>query len=212
MSAPGCKSTPWAIAAREVARIARVADNNPARDYGRQALTGLITGTDAQQWNYAQRDLLVKAGIATTTVRDGVIEISDTVTLYHPEGDTLPAYRFLKSIVKLQQVIFNMDLRFDTAEWDGAPLIPDDQPTTNRDARKPKSAVAVANAMIDSLGLEAILSDPETAKTRTLAQINSQNPDRLDLSLTVQVSGNSNIISADLNFGFFFGTNPIVEV
>lgn len=211
-SMPGCRSPQWVMAARAVARIARVADSNPARDYGRQQLTGLIPGTDAQQWNYAQRDLLVKAGISTTELRDGVINMSDTVTHYHPEGDTIPAYRFLKTIVKLQQVIFNMDLRFNNAEWDGAPLIPDDQPTTNRDARKPKTAVATANDMIDSLGLEAIISDPATAKEQTVAQINASNPDRLDLSITVQVSGNANIISADINFGFFFGTNPIVEV
>lgn len=210
MSVPGSKSTPWAMAARAVARIARIADNNPARDYGRATLTGIDDGTDAEQWTYPQRDLLTKAGISTTQLRDSVVEMSDTVTLFHPLGETDPAYRFVKDIVKLQQVIFNTNLIFDTAEWDGAPLIPNDQPTTNRDARKPKAAVAAVNRMIDGLGLAAIISDPATAKTRTLAGINVSNPNRLDVSITVQLSGNTNIRSIDLNFGFFFGTLPIV--
>jgi phage tail sheath gpL-like len=208
---PGCANTPWAMAARQVSRIARIADSNPARDYGSQPLTGLIPGTDIQQFDYLARDLLVKSGISTIEVRDGVINISDTVTLFHPTGDTLPAYRFVKTIIKLQQVIFNMDLTFNNAAWDGAPLIPNDQPTTNRDARKPKTAVTDANAVISSLGLEAIISDPATAREATVAQINSQNPDRLDLSVTVQIGGNANIISADVNFGFFFGTNPVLD-
>ncbi len=202
---PGSKSTPWQIAARSVSRIAAVAQNNPARDYGSQKLNGIIAGTDGEQFDYPTRDILVKAGISTTELKDGVVNLSDTVTFYHPEGDPNPAYRFVKTITKLQQVIYNLDLEFAAEKWDGAPLIPNDQPTTNREAKKPKTAVAAANVIIGNLGLEALISDPETAKAATVAQISSQNPDRLDLSVTVQVSGNANIVSAVLNFGFFFG-------
>jgi hypothetical protein len=101
-------------------------------------------------------------------------------------------------------------LIFATPEWDGAPLIPDDQPTTNRDAKKPKTAKTAIASMLDSLGLEAIISDPATAKDSIEADINDDNPKRLDITLTVQLSGNTNIISVDLNFGFYFGTAPIV--
>lgn len=205
VSMPGCKNTPWAMAARHVVKVSTSADKDPARDFGSLPLTGLIPGTDVEQFEYNQRDLLVKAGISTTEVRDGVITISDTVTFYHPTGDTLPAYRFVKTIIKLQQAIFNMHITFKTPEWDGAPLIPNDQPTNSVSARKPKAAVADANAVIGSLGLEAIISDPDKAKKATKSQISSTNPDRLDLSTTIQVSGNANIFSHDLNFGFFFG-------
>jgi len=101
-------------------------------------------------------------------------------------------------------------LIFAVAEWDGAPLIPDDQPTVNRTAKKPKMAVAAVASMLDSLGLNAIISDPETAKANTFAEIDSGNPKRLNLVTTVQLSGNTNIISVDLQFGFFFGTATVV--
>lgn len=207
---PGSNDLPLVIAARQVARIAVVANNKPANDYGSQAATGLVPGADGDQWDYPTRDQAVKGGSSTIEVRDSVVTISDVVTYYHPTGEEPPAYRFVKDIVKLQNILFNLDLIFNTAEWNGAPLIPDDQATSNRDAKKPKDAVSAIAGMIDSLGLEAILSDPETAKTTIQAQISETNPNRLDVTFTVQISGNSNIISIDLNFGFFFGTATLV--
>lgn len=207
---PASNDLPFVVAARQLARIAPVANNNPSHDYGSQDATGLVPGADGDQWTYADRDQAVKKGSSTTEVKDGVINVSDTVTFYHPDGDPTPAYRFVVDIVKLQNIIFNLDLIFATKEWDGAPLIPDDQPTVNRDAKKPKTAKAAVASMLDSLGLNAIISDPETAKANTIAQINNQNPKRLDLVTTVQLSGNTNIISVDLEFGFFFGQSQIV--
>lgn len=208
--APASNDLPFVVAARQLARIAPVANNNPPHDYGSQDATGLVPGADGDQWTYADRDQAVKKGSSTTEVKDGVINVSDTVTFYHPDGDPIPAYRFVVDIVKLQNIIFNLDLIFATKEWDGAPLIPDDQPTVNRDAKKPKTAKAAVASMLDSLGLNAIISDPETAKANTFAEINDQNPKRLDLVTTVQLSGNTNIISVDLEFGFFFGQSQIV--
>lgn len=208
--APGSNDLPFVVAARQLARIAPTANNNPPQDYGSQDATGLVPGADGDQWTYADRDQAVKKGSSTAEVKDGVVNVSDVVTFYHPSGDPIPAYRYVVDIVKLQNIIFNLDLIFATKEWDGAPLIPDDQPTVNRAAKKPKTAVAAVSALLDSLGLNAIISDPETAKENTIAAINDQNPKRLDVSTTVQLSGNTNIISVDLNFGFFFGTAQVV--
>lgn len=208
---PDSKNLPFVVAARELAVIARVANNNPARDYGSQPARGLVPGADGVQWTYTQRDQAVKGGHSTIEVRDGVVHLSDIVTMYHPTGDPLPAYRYVVDIVKLQNIIFNVDLIFNTTEWDGAPLIPDDQPTVNRDAKKPKMAIADVNALIDSLGLNAIISDPKSAKKQTTAEIDSMNPKRLNVSMTVPISGNTNIKSVTLNWGFFFGTPAVVS-
>ncbi len=208
--APGSNDLPFVVASRQLARIAVVANNNPPKDYGSQNASGLTPGTDGEQWDSIEREFAVKAGSSTAQVKDGVLNISDVVTFYHPTGDPIPAYRYVVDIVKLQTIIFNTDLIFATPEWDGAPLIPDNQATTNPEAKQPKSAKAAIAAMLDSLGLNAIISDPDTAKASTVANINDQNPKRLDVVFTVQISGNTNIISIDLQFGFFFGTKPIV--
>lgn len=203
--APGSKDLPFVVAARQLARIARVANNNPPVDYGGQRATGLTPGADEDQWDYPARDQAVKAGSSTIEVKDGVVNLSDTVTFYRPEGDPTPAYRYVVDVVKLQNIIFNMDLIFAQLPWGAGPLIPDGQPTVNPDARRPKDAVAAINAKIDSLALNAIISDPKTAKKKTVASIDSGNPKRLNWEATVQLSGNTNIISATLKFGFFFG-------
>jgi len=207
--APGSNDLPLVVAARQLARIAPIANNNPPRDYGSQQATGLTPGADGVQWTYPQRDQAIKGGSSTIEVKDGVVNLADTVTFFHPTGDPIPAYRYVCDIVKLQNIIFNLDLIFATPEWDGAPLIPDDQPTINRSAKQPKAAVAAVAAMIDSLALNALISAPEAAKEATQAAINDQNPKRLDLVTTVQLSGNTNIISADLQFGFYFGNQPL---
>ena len=208
--APASNELPLVVAARQLSRIVKVANNNPPQDYGSQDASGLVPGADGVQWTYPERDQAVKGGSSTSEVKDSVINVSDVVTFYHPTGDPTPAYRYVCDIVKLQNILFNLDLIFATTEWDGAPLIPDDQPTTNRSAKKPKTAVTAVASMLDSLGLNAIISDPETAKANTFAEIDSGNPKRLNVTTTVQLAGNANIISVDLNFGFFFGTSTVV--
>jgi len=208
--APGSNDLPLVVAAAQLARIAAIANNNPAHDYGSQSVSLITPGTDAQQWAYNQRDQAVKGGSSTTVVKDGVVNVSDVVTFYHPTGDTLPAYRYVVDIIKLQNVIFNLDLVFASPDWDGAPLIPDDQATSNRSARKPKAAKAAIAAVVDGLALEAILSDPAAIKKTIIAGINESNPKRLDAAVTVKLSGNAGIISLDLNFGFYFGAATLV--
>ncbi len=209
--APGSDNLPLMIAARAAARIARQANNNPPVDYANNgALTGINPGDDTDQWDYPTRDAVIKRGTSTTELIDGVVELSDVVTCYHPDGDPLPAYRFVVDICKIQQIVFNMSLIFESNNWRGKALIPDADPTVNPDARKPKDAVAAMGMMFDGLGLQAIVSDPKYAKDNTFANISDSNPKRLDISSTCKIAGNSNIISADLNFGFFFGQSQIL--
>ncbi len=202
---PGSPNLPQVVAARQLVRIAKLAQNNPPHDYGSQKATELIPGTDAEQWNWTQRDAAVKAGSSTVIFKDGVVEISDVVTFYHPTGENPPAYRYVVDIIKLMQIMYNLQLEFASDKWDGKPLVPDDQPVTNPEARKPKNAKGAAGLIIDSLGDAAIISDPSAAKKTLTATINAQNPKRLDLTGTLQLSGNVNIIDIPFNWGFYFG-------
>lgn len=205
--APGSVNLPFVVAARQLARIAVMANNNPPTDYGSQRATGILPGTDGQQWDYVTRDAAVKAGSSTVEVKDGVVNLSDIITFYRPTGEDPPAYRYVCDIVKVQNIIFNLDLRFANAEWDGAPLIPDNQPTVNIRAKKPKHAVAVVSAVIDGLAGQAIISDPKFSKSTIVCGIDSANPKRLNLRFTSKLSGNTNIVSIDHFFGFYFGVD-----
>jgi phage tail sheath gpL-like len=204
--APGSVNLPFVIAARQLARIAKVANNNPPVGYQGQKATGLIPGIDGVQWDYLSRDIAAKAGSSWTAVVDGVVTIGDVVTMWRPTGEDPPAYRYVNDVVKLQNIIFNLALIFASPEWAAAPLIPDDQPTVNPAARKPKSAKAAVNVLLGNLGAQAIISDPATAKKATTAAIDSQNPKRLNVGVKLALSGNTNIKDVNLKFGFFFPT------
>lgn len=207
--APGSPSLPVVVAARELARIAVVANNNPPTDYCGQTASSIVPGDDSVQWDWPTRDQAIKAGCSTIEVRDGVVTIGDVVTFYAPTGEEPPAYRDLVDIVRLQNIIYNIDSIFSAPEWAAAPLIPDGQPTVNPNARTPKQAKAAMAGMVDKLALAAILSDPKTTKKLITSAISSINPKRLDVEVPVFLSGNSKIKSTTLRFSFFFGT-PVV--
>lgn len=201
--APGSPNLPFVVAARQLVAIAKMAQNSPPTDYGSQPAKGLVGGTDGQQWDYPTKDLAVKRGSSTSDLKDNVVYLSDTVTFFHPTGDPNPAYRHACDLEKLKNILFNLDLIFTAAEWDGAPLVPDAQVTTEPRARKPKHAKAAIASLLDSLGKAAIISNPEEAKASITAVI--AGPKRLDCSVIVQLSGNTNIKSVTLYFGFDFG-------
>lgn len=209
---PGSDELPVAIAAAAAARIAVVANNDPARDYAGLSLKGLVPGSDGVQWFSADRALAFAGGSSTVKIRDGVAYLADVITPYRPSwGVPDPAYRYVCDLFKLMTVLYNLSLIFERAEWDGAPLIPDDQPTANGNAKQPKMAKAEVCAMLDSLALAAIISNPDAAKASTYAGISADNPKRLDVATTVQLSGNTNVVSVDLNFGFYYGDDVLVN-
>lgn len=210
VNAPGSHDLPFVIAARAMARIAKVANNTPMKDFAYNKMDGIVPGLDSEQWVYSQRDTAVKAGAGTTEVIDNVVNISDTITMYHPTGEQVPGYRFVSDIVKLQQFIFNLNVIFNNTNWQSKALVPDEQILTTREAVKPKMAKAEVAALVDALAGEAILSDPDTIKATIEAGINGINPKRLDLAVTILLSGTTNIISIDNNYGFYFGTPAAV--
>jgi phage tail sheath gpL-like len=208
--APGSPNLPVVVAARQLARIAVVANENPPTDYCAQAVESIVPGDDSIQWDDIKRNQAIKAGCSTIEVRDGVVYIGDVVTFYAPTGEDPPAYRDVVDIVRLQNIIFNIDSIFSQKQWAAAPLIPDFQPTVNANARKPAQAKAAMASMVDKLGLAAILSDPAASKKLITAVISSINPKRLDVDVPVWLSGNSKIKSTTLRFSFFFGTPAVI--
>lgn len=203
--APGSPRLPLQIAARQATIVARQATNNPPVNYDLQPLKGIEPGPDSSQLNNTGRNVAVNAGISTTEIVDGLVVLSDVVTFYHPDGEEPPGFRYVVQIVKLQNIIFNLDLIFAGNGWPGAPLIPDIDVTTNPAARQPKDAVAAINVKLAGLSDKAFISDLARAQAATRADISEFNNMRLDGRVEIQVSGNASIISLDLGFGFFFG-------
>ncbi len=202
----GSLELPSSIAARGLAKdIISTANDNPPQNY-KGRLTQLEAGADADQEDYATRDNAVKFGASTNIKTGTVTELADIVTFYHPVGEPIPAFRYVVDIVKLQQVEYNTRLIFESDDWKGAPLLPAGQPTTNKTAKTPNDAKTALRNLADSLALAAIISDADFTKENLTAEIDGTNPKRLNWTFPVKLSGNAEVISGDILFGFFLGT------
>jgi phage tail sheath gpL-like len=202
--APGSVNLPCVVAARAVARIAKVANNVPAKSYQKQRLTGLIAGDDQDQWDATARDQAVQLGSSTIEVADGEIQLSDVVTFYRPAGEQPPGWRYVVNIVKIQNAIFNFDIEFAKEEWASAPIVSDDDSVTLPEAKKPQNFLDQACEILDNLGDAALIANVAAAKKATTAQQDSQNPNRINLKPRFPLSSNANIIDIDMEFGYLF--------
>lgn len=204
---PGTPTAPWIIAARAVARIAAQANSNPAAEYRTETLESVINGADGVQWDYSARDVAWKAGVSSTQIENGVIELDNTLLFYHPDGQPNPYYGKVIYLVKLQNIIYNVDLIFNQPSWKQAALIPDFEVSSNPLARKPNDAVAALNVLTDNLANNALIADRAFTKANTTAVIDQSNPNRVNTTYPVKLSGNWDIHSIDLLFGFYLGAS-----
>jgi phage tail sheath gpL-like len=194
---------PWVIAARGLAKdIMPIANDNPPQNY-KGKLSQLVAGQDASQEDYTTRNNAIKLGASTNIKTGSIAELSDIVTFYHPDGETNPAYRYVVDVVKLQNILFNTELIFASDEWKGAPLLPDASVTTNPTAKQPRDAITQLSNLADSLENNAIISDAAFTKANLLAAIDGTNPKRLNWDFPVKLSGNTEVKSGDIFFGFF---------
>lgn len=202
---PGAYSLPLEIAALSVGAMADSNQDNPARPYTTLQLNGLIPGPVAGQWDYLTRDAAVKLGSSTTIIVDGIIQLEDIAMHYHKVGEDPPAYRWAVSIAKLAEWAFNVSLVFEGPTWKGKILVDNGDVVSNPDARKPIDAKAEIYKLADAAVDAAIIVKAAETKKNTVAGIDGQNPDRLNLQTLIILSGSDRIISLTSNFGFNFG-------
>ncbi|AUR91237.1 tail sheath protein [Vibrio phage 1.158.O._10N.261.45.E12] len=205
MPCPGSSSAPWIIAARAVGRIANQANNHPAMEYRNLRLDTIVPGKDGEQWSYDERDLAWKAGVSSTQIIAGSHVLDNTLTFYHPDGQVNPAFGKQVYHTKLYTVMYNVNLIINSDEWSQVALIPDDQVSTSPDARKPNDLKTQLYVLADNLADDAIISDAEFTKANIVVGIDDQNPNRVNVTFPVKLSGNWDIISVDLPFGFYLG-------
>jgi hypothetical protein len=201
---PGSNDLPFIIAGRQVYAMAVVANVNAAADYGSKPADGL-KAVDASVWDSGKRQYATVRGLSTVEIKNSVVNVSDSIMMYHPDGEDPPAYRYDCDIEKICAVIYNVDLIFNNAEVDGSPLPQDDQAVTNPTARKPKSYLSKLWKMFDALGKDVIITDVNYAKDNTTVTIDGSNPKRVNSRVVYKVAGNGNVFSITQEFSFFFG-------
>lgn len=201
----GAPELPFVVAARALLDILTTADKNPAQNY-KGTLTGIKRGSDAVQENYTVRNMSVQKGSSTNITNGSVAELNDTITMYHPAGSgKFPMRQHVVDAVKLANIVFNLRLITESDEVKGAPLVPDEQVTTNPTALQPKTFRTWFANLANSLGLNALISDVDFTVENLEVTIDSENPKRVNYTFPVKLSGNVEVVSGDVYFGQYLG-------
>jgi len=202
----GSRELPFVVAAKALLNdIVTTANNNPPQNY-KGRLNGLHTGADHIQETTLQRNSSIMKGSSNNIKTGNVAELNDTVTFFHPvEEGKYPSKRYVVDIVKLQNIVYNVRLIMEQDIIKGAPLLPDSTITTNPTAIQPKSVKTMFFNLADSLARAAIIGEPEFTKKNMTVKIDSENPKRLNVTFPVKLSGNVEVSSTDIYFGFYLG-------
>ena len=197
----GSSELPFVVAAKGLLGMLTVADENPPQNY-KNVLTGLSRGDDTVQEAYTVRNQSVLKGASTNIVNGSVAQLNDIVTFYHPDADgKYPSRRYVVDAVKLMNIVYNLRLITEADDVVGAPLVPDEQITTNPTALQPKTFKTWFRNLANSLGLNAIISDVDFTLDNITVSIDSENSKRVNYVFPVKVSGNVEVVSGDVYFG-----------
>ncbi|HEY8946458.1 MAG TPA: hypothetical protein VIM73_19540, partial [Polyangiaceae bacterium] len=203
--APGSPNLPFVAAAAMLAKIVASFNTDAASDPIGLQVPALTPGVDSVQWDYPQRELAVLAGSSTTEVVDNVIRLGDTIMFYHPTGEDPPAYRYVADVVKLQNTLYNFELEFTKAEWQGAPLLSDGQSSDHPRAKSPSDAKAAAATVLYRLGRSAILDKVAESQKAISSVKDPTNSKRMNLVVPVVLAGTVNVIDLVIPWSFSYG-------
>jgi len=183
--------------------IITTANKNPAQNY-KGRLLGLHVSADSEQETTMERNASIMAGASNNIKSGNTAELSDICTFYHPVSEgKYPAKRYVVDIVKLMNIIFNVRLVMEDDRLKGAPLVPDQDVVTNPSAIQPKAIKTMFMNLADSLASAAIISDAKFTKKNLKVSIDSENPKRVNVQFPVKLSGNIEVSSTDIYFGFY---------
>jgi len=206
VQATGSPELPYVIGAKAmVFDILTTADSNPAQGY-KGLLEGLKAGADSAQETYLTRNMSVTKGASTSIKNGNETELNDVITMFHPANQgKYPGWRYVVDAMKLMNVVYNVRLIMEADELKGAPLLPDSAVTSNKSAVQPKMIKSYFITLAQSLEKKAILADANFSKENMTVKIDSENPKRLNVEFPCKLSGNIEVSSTDIYFGFYLG-------
>lgn len=196
-------------AANFAAAIANVFQNTPNSSVLNLALPDMpppTKGAIPAMTSYATRDAYVKKGCSTVDFISGRYIIQDFVTTYNAAGEFPPYYRYVRDM----NVYFNMKFRIHLREADvlwGKQLANDTDIVTATNVITPAGWKTEIFDIIDDSVRDGLIVDAAFSKASVQTGISGTNPNRMDTTFNIKISGVAYIVSTTVKGGFNFGTN-----
>lgn len=204
--APGSTGLPMEAAANMTVLQARVAQDTPNLDVAGSYYSDMPTPTSiGSMATYTNRDSFVKKGCSTVDLVAGKYQVQDFVTTYHPVGEIVPQFRYVRNINIDLNVRFGYYLLEQINVVDHS--ISNDSDTVTADnVVKPKQWNAILDGYAEDMAQRALIVDAAFMQDSIVVNISTTNPDRLETFFRYKRSGYARIASTTAEAGFNFGT------
>lgn len=204
--APLSDGFPLEAAANMTVLYAVQAQNNPHLDVQEKSYPDMPTPlTIGDMSDYDLRDTFVKRGCSTVNLEGGKYVVKDFVTTYHPSGEVVPQFRYVRNLTIDYNVYFGYHLLEATNV--AAHAIADDNDIVDAPkVIKPKQWKAILNQYADNLANRALIVQSQFMKDSIYVNLSTNNPDRFETSFSYKRSGFVRIASTTAEAGFNFGT------
>ena len=155
---------------------------------------------------YPERNRLIKAGYSNLVKKaDGSYRLMDLTSFYHPVGKTNPLFRFDRDITCVGNIAYDLMVTFrDSEEWASVILVGENDITTNPAARTLNDIKAAVNTRISLLGRAGIIANYKEAQKGTELEIDSSNPNRVNINPNFDLTGVGRIFDITNFIGFNF--------
>lgn len=207
--APNSDGFPFEAAANYAALYAPIAQDTPHLDCLNKALPDMPVPTDGNigaMAEYNERDRIVKDGCSTVELVNGKYQVCDFVTTYHPEGELVPQFRYVRDLIVAMNIRYGYFLLEDQYVI-GKVICNDNDIVAQGEIIKPKSWKAVLSDYFQDLTNRALIADPEFSKANLTCEINGSNPARIDTVFRTKLTSVARISATTNELGFNFGSN-----
>jgi hypothetical protein len=207
--APLSEAFSFEAAANGATLLAVQAQNNPHMDISGQYYPDMpipVDGNIGSMATYSFRDAFVKKGASTVELFNEKYKVCDFVTTYHPDGEVIPQFRYVRSLVQDLNIFYGYYLLEQQYVVDKV-IANNDAVVSVTGVIKPKDWKQILSVYFDGLERRAIIVDSEYSKETLQVGISESNPDRLETAIKYKRSSFGRISSTNAEAGFNIGTN-----
>ncbi len=208
--APGSSGFSFEAAANVCALAANQMQNSPALDIAGQSYPDMPTVSQANwasatmsSWN--GRQAICLGGSSTVDMINGAYVIQDFITTYNPVGEVPPVYRYVRDLNLFWNMRFSYYLQ-EQLHVIGHLIAGNNDIVTESNVVTPASWTGVLYTLALQWVSNGWATDAAFMQSSINVTLNSSNPNRLDTTFNVKVSGFARISATTATFGFSFGT------
>jgi phage tail sheath gpL-like len=206
--APLSDGLPLEAAANVCALWARTVQDTPQSDISGRSYPDMPTPTSIGTMAvYANRDSYVKKGCSTVDLVGGRYQIQDFVTTYHPVGEVVPQFRYVRNLYGVDLNVYYAYYLKEQLNVMDKVIANDNDIVSAQNVIKPKQWKGIVANLAEDFGKRALIADVAFMQDSIIVQISSTNPDRLETFFRYKRTGTVRIASTDATAGFNFGSN-----